>query len=836
MTGPRRQSRSSLPWLGCFNPRNEGPAAGLLAGVLAIGMVLCAHGTHAQAAGGATAPIILFEPESAARAGRSTRPDEDNLTLKALRANPGASGIRVGRSAPAAIASVLRTRALSIVVPASADAPAVAFAFTGVDVRHHAGGLVSLYAQDAATDSELALVVQGVDLLGSMRRGDEIWQIRPLGGGHTAVYRHDPSLHRAHPQHWGKFLLSNERRLKQAPARDDTPAPDAAGDTGDLIDVLVAYTPAARNAVGNIDAFIRFAIDNTHRVYRNSAVGLRLRLVHQHMVHYAEHADMGVDLDRLSEAGDGHMDEIHLLRDHYGADLVALFVASTLEYVCGVAWLADFGRFPDRDLSDMGFSVTATDCETVAHYTLAHEIGHNQGADHNPHNAFPASPPSLTYNRGLCNVAAGWHTIMSYAWNEHGDCDRQIAYLSSPNLRYRGTPTGDAAVRDNRRVLLETAHRVANYRRSRADPPPPPPTRFQTIPLVTAASDRHRRSMVRIVNHSEFAGTVRIHAIDDAGRRHGPVSLSLDAQAAVQLGSGDLEEGAPSKGLPEGVGRGSGHWRLELAADVYIEALAYLRTSDGLLTSMHDVAAATAEGSHRYYLPFVNPGSNRHQRSLLRLINPGSGPADLVITGVDNAGREAPARGVVRLTLGAGEARMLGARELEHGGPELAGQLGDGTGKWRLLISADRPIQVMSLLQFPTGHLANVSRGRDDVFIVPAPDTPDLRIASFSLNPYRSPVVSVSATVRNVGSAPAAATTLRLFRSTDSTISTGDVQESTLAIQALPPGIDEGVWMSGVTRGAGTYYYGVCVDAVDGEIDAANNCSSALRVEIAPSP
>ena len=802
---------------------------------LVIAIVLHAPDAGAQSVtGGAGVPILLFE--SATQAGRSARLDEANVTLEAIRADPAAWAIRTGRSAPAAIASALRARAFSITVPASADAPEATFAFTGVDVRHHTGGLVSLHARDAATDSEVALVIQGVDVLGSIRRGEETWQVRPLGDGHTAVYRYDTSLHRAHPKRWGEFLLRNERRLKRTPPRGDAGASEAAGDTGDVIDILVAYTPAARNAVGNIDAFVRFALDSTHRVYRNSAIGLRLRLVHQHMVRYAEHPDMGVDLDHLSETGDGHMDEIHLLRDHYGADLIALFVAGADENVCGVAWIPDFGRYPDRDLSDLGFSVTATDCETLTRHTLAHEIGHNQGADHNPYNAFPTSPPSFTYNRGLCNVAAGWHTTMSYAWNERGNCDRrEIAYFSSPHLRYRGTPTGDAAVRDNRRVLLETALRVANYRRSRTDPPPPPATRFQTIPLVTAASDRDRRTMVRIINHSDIAGTARIYAVDDAGRRYGPVSLSLDARAAVQFSSVELEEGNPSKGLSPGVGRGDGHWRLELAADVYIEALAYLRTPDGLVLGMHDVAAATAEGSNRYYLPFVNPGSNLRQRSLLRLINPGSNPADLVITAVDNAGREAPPLGVVRLTLEAGEARMLGARELEQGSAALAGALGDGTGKWRLLIAADRPIQVLGLLQFPSGHLVNVSRGRDNVFIVPAPDKPDLLITSFSLNPYRSPAISVSATVRNAGSAPAAATTLRLFRSSDPTIATSDAQESTLAIRALPPGIHVGVQMSGVTTRAGTYYYGVCVDAVGGELDAANNCSSALRVEIAPS-
>ena len=36
---------------------------------------------------------------------------------------------------------------------------------------------------------------------------------------------------------------------------------------------------------------------------------------------------------------------------------------------------------------------------------------------------------------------------------------------------------------------------------------------------------------------------------------------------------------------------------------------------------------------------------------------------------------------------------------------------GDGSGKWRLFVSADRPIQVMSLLYSrPTGNLTNLSR------------------------------------------------------------------------------------------------------------------------------
>ena len=504
-------------------------------------LLLCV--THASVGGAeatdaaAVSPLIVFAPEFAARANPSTS-TEGNATLEAIRSDPAASDMRTGRSAPAAISAALDARMLSVVVPASAEGPETVLTFTGVDVEHDAESLVSLYARDEATDSEVALVIQGADVLGSIRRGDETWKVHPLGDGATAVYRYDTSRLRRHPPNRGEFMRKNMRMQRQAPPRDDA---GTAADTGDVVDVLVAYTPGARREAGNIDAFIQFAIDNTHRSYRNSDIGIRLRLVHKHQVRYFPTSDMSLDLDFLTGPDDGFMDEVHTLRDDYGADLVALIVNRDIESVCGIAWLPDFARFPDTDFGEMGFSVIGQNCETVNFYTFAHEFGHNQGAAHNPFHTFPSPPPTFPYRHGRCNVAEGWNTIMSYGWGEQGFCNREIEYFSSPNIRYRGTPTGDATVRDNRRVLLETARRVANFRQS-TDVPPPPPTTSQTLPLVTAASSRSRPGFVRIINHAERAGTASIRAVDDTGRSFAPVSLPLDAQAAVHFNSTDLEE------------------------------------------------------------------------------------------------------------------------------------------------------------------------------------------------------------------------------------------------------------------------------------------------------
>ena len=162
---------------------------------------------------------------------------------------------------------------------------------------------------------------------------------------------------------------------------------------------------------------------------------------------------------------------------------------------------------------------------------------------------------------------------------------------------------------------------------------PPPPALAYSLPFVPPASNVKPQGFVRIINNSNRAGEVTITAIDDEGERHGPVTLSLEARAAQHFNSDDLEDGNPDKGLSEGVGKGDGNWRLKLETNLDIEHLAYIRTEDGFVTNMHEVAAEIPEGSNRYHVPFLNPGSNTAQESKLRLINPGSGSASIEITG-----------------------------------------------------------------------------------------------------------------------------------------------------------------------------------------------------------
>ena len=86
------------------------------------------------------------------------------------------------------------------------------------------------------------------------------------------------------------------------------------------------------------------------------------------------------------------------------------------------------------------------------------------------------------------------------------------------------------------------------------------------------------------------------------------------------------------------------------------------------------------------------------------------------------------------------------------------------------------------------------------------------------------------ATVRNQGTGTAASTTLRYYRSTNST---SDTEVDTDSVRSLDPS-ETSAESERLTApdSAGAYYYGVCVDSVSRETNTGNNCSSGVRVTV----
>ena len=86
---------------------------------------------------------------------------------------------------------------------------------------------------------------------------------------------------------------------------------------------------------------------------------------------------------------------------------------------------------------------------------------------------------------------------------------------------------------------------------------------------------------------------------------------------------------------------------------------------------------------------------------MLRLINRSGRTITATVRGTDDQG--VAGYRPVTVSLRPNGARTLSAKDLENGG------LGDGSGKWRLLVTAPETIVVMSLMSTKVGYLTNLS-------------------------------------------------------------------------------------------------------------------------------
>ena len=238
-----------------------------------------------------------------------------------------------------------------------------------------------------------------------------------------------------------------------------------AQEDGSRIDLLVVYTPAAREDVGaGIEDAISARVDDTNAALRDSGVLTRIRLVHTAEIDYREVPRAGETRVRLSRPDDGHMDEVHDLRDNYAADLVALIVDRRFD-TCGEAERSN--RWPTTSYS--AFSVSKTYCNSDEFIpALEHELGHSMGLSHDRYSEIHVCCESLNkptaYSHGYVNQRAfepgapersRWVTIMAYSdqCRHAGFGCSHIKRFSNPRLTFRGDPLGVAGDEITRNVV-----------------------------------------------------------------------------------------------------------------------------------------------------------------------------------------------------------------------------------------------------------------------------------------------------------------------------------------------------------------------------------------------
>ncbi|MGE0360598.1 MAG: reprolysin-like metallopeptidase [Vicinamibacterales bacterium] len=234
-----------------------------------------------------------------------------------------------------------------------------------------------------------------------------------------------------------------------AEARADVADAPAAADPpqdGEVADILVYYTTAAKNGQGGvsaIQALIATAVADANTAYARSGIAATLRLAGAvEWTGYVESStDMGADLSALrGNAG------VAAARDAAGADLVALIVNATAGGACGVGYLGPSASY--------AHSVTARTC-IVGNYTFAHEVGHNFGSHHAPEDG--ASGAWQPYGYGYKDYTANFRTVMAYAPGT------RILNFSNPAVLHNGRVTG-SATQQNAQSLRQAFPIVQGFR------------------------------------------------------------------------------------------------------------------------------------------------------------------------------------------------------------------------------------------------------------------------------------------------------------------------------------------------------------------------------------
>ena len=305
---------------------------------------------------------------------------------------------------------------------------------------------------DGVERSQVTLVIEGGVIVGNVRVEDSYFQVRYVGADLHVIQQIDESRF---PPDGGPIPV-------YVPAQGAIQGLDiTAADNGSTFDVLVVYTPAARVAAGGttaMNALINLAVAETNTAYSRSGVIPRLRLVHREEVAYTESGDFATDLNRLTAASDGFMDNVHTLRNAHGADLVSLIVEGTS--LCGLAWLM---TNQSNAFEAFAFSVVARICAT-GNYSFGHELGHNMGLQHDRADA-PADGV-FSFSHGYVDAPHGFRDIMGVA-TSCGGCMR-IQNFSNPSVTFNGFPTGIPQLSpqsaDAAASLNGTAFTVANWR------------------------------------------------------------------------------------------------------------------------------------------------------------------------------------------------------------------------------------------------------------------------------------------------------------------------------------------------------------------------------------
>ncbi|MHC4286620.1 MAG: zinc-dependent metalloprotease family protein [Planctomycetota bacterium] len=316
-----------------------------------------------------------------------------------------------------------------------------------------------------APNSSFIIVVNEDVAVGVIRTNqpNELYQLHYLGDGAHMVSRVDPRLY---PPEEDECFSTNELKSPGGDESDNDPGgyteiseafTESCTEPEAVFDVLMAYTTLARQAMGGTNAAIaqcQLAIDVANDAYDNSEVPARevparMRLVHTMELTFSESGDQCDWLDWLKSQS-----AVTTARDTYRADFVNMLTSTGT----GCGWC--------NVSAGSAYSV-AKWTRAVNSWTLAHEIGHNQGCQHNRADAGCTGIYSYSYGwHFIGDSSTHWGTVMSYEGT-------RVAHMSNPDISFDGQPTGvpigDPNKAHNAQTIINRTSTCEGFRLTRYD-------------------------------------------------------------------------------------------------------------------------------------------------------------------------------------------------------------------------------------------------------------------------------------------------------------------------------------------------------------------------------
>ncbi|GAB3348441.1 FG-GAP-like repeat-containing protein [Lysobacter tyrosinilyticus] len=269
------------------------------------------------------------------------------------------------------------------------------------------------------------------------------------------------------------------------------------------VDVALGYsTGFASELGGDSQAVTRLQnlVDITNQAYANSQINAQIRLVKTLSVNYPDATSNDDTLTKLSgyKSGtgpgtgkippDAAFSALRAAREQYGADLVSMVrrFRTPENDGCGIAWLIGGSLSPiDSSDSYFGYSVVSDDLDrgdldetdhktyVCRKETLAHELGHNMGQQHNVEDS-GGDKGAHEYSYGYRETSTtGFYTVMAYRLPDSSQ--RAVRYFANPNViePVSGHPAGVANSSDNARSMTQTMPLIAQFRATVVTTPTP---------------------------------------------------------------------------------------------------------------------------------------------------------------------------------------------------------------------------------------------------------------------------------------------------------------------------------------------------------------------------